>query len=368
MILLLLLALTTGAAAAGTEEEDVFSRQSAALDTESVERAVPSGARELLGGAGVSDKTGLEEGLAGLWERAKGELSSLVKRGVRSAVLLMAIVLLCGVAGAIYESGASGGVANYVPLVGTLAVTAVAVGDVHTLIGLGSETIGQIDTFSKALLPTLAAATAASGNITGAAARQVATVFFSDMVLTVINRFLLPLVYAYIAAQAANAAVDNDVLGRVASLLKWVINTVLAVTLIAFIGYLSVSGAIAGSADAMTVKAAKFAVSGAVPVVGGILSDAAETVLVGAGILKNTVGVFGMLAVLAICIIPFLRLGIQYLVYKLTAAVAATIGDGRVVKLIDGIGGAFGMVLGMTGTCALVLLISIVSSIKAVVP
>lgn len=66
----------------------------------------------------------------------------------------------------------------------------------------------------------------------------------------------------------------------------------------------------------MTVKAAKFTMSSLVPVVGGILSDAAETVLAGAGILKNAVGVFGMLAVLAMCVVPFLQLGIHYLAYK----------------------------------------------------
>lgn len=70
-------------------------------------------------------------------------------------------------------------------------------------------------------------------------------------------------------------------------------------------GYLTASGAIAGSADAAAVKAAKMTISRAIPVVGGILSDAAETVLAGAGVLRGTVGVVGMLVVLAICLTPF---------------------------------------------------------------
>ena len=56
------------------------------------------------------------------------------------------------------------------------------------------------------------------------------------------------------------------------------------------------------------MKAAKFAISGAIPVVGGILSDAAETVLASAGILKGTVGVFGMVTILGICLIPLLQI------------------------------------------------------------
>ena len=79
--------------------------------------------------------------------------------------------------------------------------------------------------------------------------------------------------------------------------------------------------------------------------------DAAETVLASAGILKNAAGVFGMLVILGICVVPFLQLGIHYLVYKLTAAVSATVSGGRVSGLIEQIGGAFGS-FGWSGEAA----------------
>ena len=89
------------------------------------------------------------------------------------------------------------------------------------------------------------------------------------------------------------------------------------------------------------------------------------TLVASAGILKNAVGVFGMLVVLGMCVVPFLQLGIHYLAYKITAALSATVSGGRVAGLIDQIGGAFGLVLGMTGACALLLLISMVSAVTA---
>ena len=122
------------------------------------------------------------------------------------------------------------------------------------------------------------------------------------------------------------------------------------------------------TADAAALKVAKAAISGVVPVVGSILSEATETVLAGAGMLKNTIGVFGMLGILAACAHPFLQLGVQYLLYKLTAFLASTVGPPGLCKLIDGLGGAFGLVLGMTGSCAFLLLISVLSSVAAVAP
>ena len=178
-------------------------------------------------------------------------------------------------------------------MAGALAVTALSVSDMQTMIGLGRQTIEQMDGFAGLLLPVVAVLTAATGAATGAAVRQGATVLFSDLLIGAIDTLLVPIVYAYVAVCAAHAAVGNEGLKKLASVLKWVVTSLLTAVLLAFVGYLTASGAIAGSADAAAIKTAKMAISRAVPVVGGILADAAETVLVGAGVLRGTVGIIG---------------------------------------------------------------------------
>ena len=359
LMCLAVLLLLSGMGAASAS--DVLAAQSEALDLDALQDAaggyLPDGALE----AGIS----LDEGLQTILDTGSGQISGVVRKAVRSGVLLLTVVLLCGLAEGLYGGMGVSQTTDVVAIVGALAITAVAVADANSLIGMGREALEQMETFSKILLPTITAA--AAGSPSGAVARQLATMLFSDILITLINRLLLPLVYTYIAACVAYAAVGNEGLKRIAGTLKWVVTSVLTVVLLVFVGYLTVSGVIAGSTDAVTVKAAKFTMSSLVPVVGGILSDAAETVLAGAGILKNAVGVFGMLAVLCMCVAPFLQLGIHYLTYKVTSALSATVSSGRVAGLIDQIGGAFGLVLGMTGASALLLLISMVSAITAVV-
>ena len=80
------------------------------------------------------------------------------------------------------------------------------------------------------------------------------------------------------------------------------------------------------------------------------------------------VGAGGVVVVLAICLTPFLRLALQYLLYKGAAALCATVAQPRLAALIDDVGSAFGLVLGMTGAGALVLLVSLVSAVAAVAP
>lgn len=343
------------------DSEDIIRSQAGALDLDGLQQAAEGYAPDL----DWTRTPNLNGGLNDLLETGTEALHGVVKKAMRSGLLLLAIVLLTGLADGASALSA-GKTIQGAPVAAALAITAVAVTDANTLIGLGNEVIEKMELFSKVLLPTVAAATAASGSPGGAAAKQFAVMLFSDVLMTLINRLLLPLVYAYIAACTAYAAIGNEGLKRIASTLKWVVTSVLTTVLLAFVGYLTVSGVIAGTTDAITIKATKFTVSSVVPVVGGILSDAAETVLAGAGILKNSVGVFGMLVVLGMCIVPFLQLGVHYLMYKITAALAATVADSRVAGLIDGIGGAFGLVLGMTGACALLLLVSMVSTVTMV--
>ena len=129
----------------------------------------------------------------------------------------------------------------------------------------------------------------------------------------------------------------------------------------------ALTGVITGAADAAAVKATKAAVSGMIPVVGSIISDASETLLASASLLKSSVGVFGMIAVLATCLLPFLRVGIQYLLLKVTAAVSGTVGIKSHVKLLKSCASAMGYLLAMCGTSGLLLLISSVCFMKVVV-
>lgn len=103
-----------------------------------------------------------------------------------------------------------------------------------------------------------------------------ATILFSDFLIRLIDTLLIPLCYAFVAANVAWAALGNDGLKRIGGLLKWLITILLSVVLLAFVGYLNLSGVISGGADAATVKAAKFTISNMVPVVGGVISDTAE--------------------------------------------------------------------------------------------
>ncbi len=361
LVLLPLLALLLAPTALALDQEEILEEQTQALGLDQLEEA----GEAYTGQAEIGEDLDVAQSFRHMAQQGKEALGEVVKTSVRSCVLLLGVTLLCGLAESIRPG--EGDRLGVVSLAGTLAIAAVAVGDVHSLLGQGEAAMSNMQTLGDVLLPTVSMATAASGAPAMAAVKHGITILFSDLLLHLIQNLLIPLCYAYVAASVAWAALGNDGLRRIAGLLKWLVTILLSGVLLAFLAYLNLSGVISGGADAATVKAAKFTISNLVPVVGGVISDTAETLLAGASVLRNAAGVFGMLAVLGICVVPFLNLGAHYLMYKCTAALAATAsGDGRVTGLIEALGTAFGLILAMTASCAVLLVVAMVSAVSAV--
>ena len=155
-------------------------------------------------------------------------------------------------------------------------------------------------------------------------------------------------------------------LKKLRDFIKWLLVWCLKIVLYIFTGYMGITGVVSGSADAATLKATKLTISGMVPVVGGILSDASEAVIVSAGLMKNAVGVYGLLAIAAIWIAPFLKIGVQYLMLKITGGICEIFGVKRMSGLIQAFSIAMGLLLAMTGAVCIFLLISTVCFMKGV--
>ena len=316
--------------------------------------AIPDSARPFLEDTDEADNfTSWNSGLSTLWTRTCKLLASTVQESLGGVILVMSAVLLCSVAEDCFHPLGDGKLLDPVPLVGTLVILLAVGSNMKNLMGLGEETIRELNVFSKALLPTLSAATAAGGGAVSASVRQVATVFFSDLLMSLIHGLLFPMVWVFVALSAADAILPAGRLGGIARGLQKAVTWLLSGGLLLFTGYLSLSGAFATSADGLALRMARSAIGTAIPVVGGIISDAADTIL-------------GTLTVLAICVLPFLKLGIQYLLLKLAAFFAATVAPEPLVRLVSSLSTAFGLVLGMTGAAALLLLISVASSVMMV--
>ena len=280
---------------------------------------------------------------------------------LRTAGVLLIVCVLVALADALEQRD---GAPEYVVLAGVAAIGATALVDFDSYLNMGLESLQSLCDYSKALLPTLASAAAFSGGAGGAAAKYAASALFMDLLLETAKGVAAPGVCALAALSVADAAVGNQTLKAAKKLVKTVCGLMLTGLSMAFTGYLAFSGVVAETADAMTARMAKTAVSTALPVVGSILSDAAGALAAAAGVLRSSVGLFGMAAVLGVCAAPFAAMGARYLAFRLSAGLCSCVADKRFATLVEDLGTCFGMILAIDGAGALMMFLSIYSLIR----
>lgn len=344
---------------------DIIEDQADAIDTSAVESALEGEAAEIMGGESIEEGVDAGNVFERMYNAAKESITKILKESIINATVLVFAALLCSIVSSVIKTNGLGDL-DYMTLIGVIAVATLSFGGVKSFVSTATEAMEEMSTFAKMLLPALAAAAAAGGTAVSASAKYAAVTLFMNIMISAISYVILPLIYAYMAASLASAAFGGDGLAGAAGLIKWTATNILTVIVLAFTVYITVSGVVSGTADAAATKLTKTVLSTALPVVGSIISDAASTVLTGVTVLKNAIGVFGLLAVLAICLTPFLKLGVNYLVYKAAALLAATVADKNISKAISSVSTAIGIALGATGACALMLFFGIISVIKAV--
>ena len=330
---------------------------------EKLEYALDEETREALSGTSPTSAGDFGKELWHIVSSAISGAGLALRPALVSAGKVLAAAMLCAFASSAQETDAMKLPAQ---LAGAFAITALCTRDVSSMIGLARETITKLSDFTALLLPVLSSSLAASGGSVSAGTLLAGGSFAMSLLTKLASGVLIPLVYVYILLSAAECATDGGGLGKIRALGGRAISLLIKGLCAVFTAYLSLSRVLTGSADAFALKAAQAAFSGMVPVVGSMLSDASESLLASAGLIRSAAGAFGILAVISMAIVPFLRLGAYYLALKLAGA----IGEGAVMKphaaLLSNLASAMGYMLAIAASALWMSLVSAACFLKAV--
>ncbi len=347
----IVLVFSVSAHAVGLQPEDFGADQVAA--------ALPDAAVDAFGTLSVSEAADLPARLEQLWAFLTGQGQDVFFSAMRSAGAILLITFLTALCGVFTAS-------KWVSLCGMISLSVLSLEHVSSCLRVGLEALEQLNSFSMVLLPCLSTASFVSGAVTSAGVKYGASMLFFDGIIGVMLKFAVPILYGYLAVMLSARMTDNPMLQSMTNLLRQGMKWVLILISVCFTLYLSITGLLASTADAAAAKTAKTVLSSALPVVGSILSDASAALLGGAAMVRNGVGVIGLLAVLALCVTPYLTLGVHYLLYRAAAILAQSYCGKSAGSVLDGFGDVFAFLLGMVGTASLILFVSVISMMKAV--
>ena len=292
-----------------------------------------------------------------LVEKIWSLLGNEVTTSIKSMVSILIIIIIHSILKAVSESLENDGISKLIYYVQYILIVTIIMGNFSDIIKLVQDTSNNLVGFMNILVPLLIALMMYTGSITTSTVLEPIILFLINFVGNLIQTIIIPLVLVATSLIVISKISDQVQVDKLAKFLKSGIVWFLGIVLTIFVGVISLEGTLSSSVDGITAKTTKAVVSSAIPVVGKILGDAVDTVL-GCGIvLKNAVGIIGVIVIIGICIVPILKLGILTIIYKLLATLTQAIADKKITSLLDETGDIFKIFLGILSALSVMLIV-----------
>mgnify|MGYP003587814199 FL=1 len=244
-------------------------------------------------------------------------------------------------------------------------LTVIALTAFYNALDMVRQTVSTIVNFMEALLPLLLSLLAGMGAFTTAALFTPLMLFVVSSVSILIKDVILPLIFLTGVLECVNYFSDKYRVSNLASIFKQMSVVTLCLTLVLFIGFITIQGVAGGVADGLALRTAKFATTTFVPVVGKMFADTIELVAGASLLMKNAIGIFGVITILVLCALPLVKLISLIFVIKIAGALVQPMGDEKMAKCLDGIGNNLWLVFGALATVVLMLFLAITMIVGA---
>lgn len=223
-----------------------------------------------------------------------------------------AIIAIILISAAVVSFDIKGSAANTCLYATSLTAASIIAAPVFSVITAGASAMKGSAVFMTSFIPVFAVIVAAGGG-------AVTSVSMSSLLLGAVQGVnfvtsfgIMPLMGGYMAISLASSVSPiiskTGIADGIKKLSFWIMSLITTV----FVGILSIQTAVNGAADTVALRTVKFIVGSSVPVAGTALSEALTTVTASMGLLKASVGIYGVVAIGLI----FLPLIVELLIWR----------------------------------------------------
>lgn len=240
-----------------------------------------------------------------------------------------------------------------------LALIVIAMQSFAVAVGLGRRTVDSLVEFVLALIPLLLTLLASLGSLASAAIFKPIIIFAVNFFAALIRDMVFPLIYLTTILSLANHISPRVTVGRLADFFKNISVWAMGLSLTIFTGLMAIHGVASSVGDAVTIRTAKFMTGAFLPVVGGMLVDAVETVASATLILKNSVHVAGVVILFYLVVFPLLKILALVFIYKLAAAIIQPLGETSLCDSLNTMGNCLALVFAAVAVVSLIFYLAI---------
>ncbi len=355
---LIILCQTLTARALETETDDAALMQQLYSDSgaDRLEGALPDYAAGLLDDLGLD---GFYPGgvdnvtLGSITAVLRGVISENLREPLRVLCCLVGIVILSAALDAVKSGGAADGALT---VVSTLCAVSIIAPPILELTGDLAGTIEASSDFMLLYVPVISGLMIASGSAAGGSMYCGVMVFVAAAVTRITSQLVLPLLKCVMSLSVVASSCEKVRFDGVVELFRKAARFILTFCMSLFVAFLTMRSIVSAAADSLANRAVKFAVSSFVPLVGGALSDAYQTVISCVTVLKSGVGAAAIAAVFVIFVPVAVRCALWQAVTSVGAALCGLFDLGRVSSLLSSLSSVVSVVLAVL-LCTMVIYI-----------
>ncbi len=293
-------------------------------------------------------------------------LGKNISTALKTVTSVIIIVIIHSVLKSISENLGNENVSKIAYYIEYILIVTLIMANFSSIISEMKTSLQNLTGFANSLIPLMMTLMITTGNVVSSSMIQPILLLLITFISNFVTNILIPIILVSTALGIISKISEQVQVGKLSKFLSssmvWVLGTIFTL----FVSVTSLEGTLTASVDGVTAKAAKTAVSSVVPVIGSILGDAVNTIMGCSNIIKNAVGVVGIIVIISICIKPILELAILTITYYLGAALCEPIADKKIVGVMEQMGGTFKIFLAvMFGITALLIIgIAIVMKIS----
>ncbi len=318
------------------------------LDAEEIIKQLNSGKLNLSAG----------EVLKYLLKMLLGEVYS----GIRLIAIILALSILSSYLGGLKSGFGGEAVAKcafYMCYIIIAGIASTAFYDIALCAGRAIENIGF---FMRVIVPVMITLLMTSGAVISASTLEPAFLSIAEIAVWVIETVFIPSVMLSAALNIVNGISDRFKTDRMVKLLNNSVKWGLTIMLTIFVSLAGLKSIAASGADGLTVKLGKFATSNLIPMIGGVLAESVETVMNCSVVIKNSVGVLGVICLIVVALGPVMKIAAMLILFRITAAVAEPVSEERIVVCISRLADSVSVLFSML-TAVVIMFIMVVTII-----
>lgn len=222
-------------------------------------------------------------------------------------------------------------------LIGFVSYCAIAVIILTRAMSLVNDTaaiVGTIKQFMQLVFPILLTIITVVGGANSSAVFQPMMSVLTTSITTFVVQIIMPMVVVVIVFTMISSLSNGVKLSKLTSFFSSGIKYSLTAVFSLFVTFLTAQGLTGGIIDTVSIKTAKFAMQSYVPIVGGYLSDGFDLMMASFVLIKNSLGLISLFALLIMIASPLVNIIVFSLGLKLASGIIEPIGDSKISKMI----------------------------------